>query len=172
MRILFWFLLLAAAAVGVALAAKVVNGYVLFVAPPYRVELSLNLMLLLVIGGFVGGYALLRLALRMAALPRDVRELRRRQREARARAKLDAAIVALLEGRYGKARQFAEESLAIPGAPGFVALVAIFKVHAPKGFFVQNGGYEYNVVLAVAALAVATIGPGALSLDHVLHLAR
>ena len=124
MRILFWFLLLAAAAVGVALAAKVVNGYVLFVAPPYRVELSLNLMLLLVIGGFVGGYALLRLALRMAALPRDVRELRRRQREARARAKLDAAIVALLEGRYGKARQFAEESLAIPGAPGFVALVA------------------------------------------------
>jgi len=51
-------------------------------------------------------------------------------------------------------------------------LVAIFKVHAPKGFFVQNGGYEYNVVLAVAALAVATIGPGALSLDHVLHLAR
>ncbi len=51
-------------------------------------------------------------------------------------------------------------------------LVAIFKVHGQKGFFVQNGGYEYNVVLAVAALAVATIGPGALSLDHVLHLAR
>ena len=36
--------------------------------------------------------------------------MRRRQQEARARAKLDAAVVALLEGRYGKARQFAEES--------------------------------------------------------------
>jgi putative oxidoreductase len=23
-------------------------------------------------------------------------------------------------------------------------VVAIAKVHAPKGFFVQNGGYEYN----------------------------
>src|SRR4030095_15421454 len=43
-RILFWFLLLAAAAVGVALAVKVVSGYVLFVAPPYRLELSLNLL--------------------------------------------------------------------------------------------------------------------------------
>lgn len=124
MRILFWFLLLAAAAVGVALAAKVVNGYALFVAPPYRVELSLNLLLLLLVAGFVGGYALLRLALRTAALPRDVRALRRRHQEARSRAKLDAAIVALLEGRYGKARQCAEESLGIPGAPGFAALVA------------------------------------------------
>ena len=86
-RILFWFLLLAAAAVGVALAAKVVNGYALFVAPPYRVELSLNLLLLLLVAGFVGGYALLRLALRTAALPRDVRALRRRHQEARSRAK-------------------------------------------------------------------------------------
>ncbi len=51
-------------------------------------------------------------------------------------------------------------------------LVAIFKVHGQKGFFVQNGGYEYNLVLAVAALALAAIGPGALSLDHVLHLVR
>ena len=52
MRILFWFLLLAAAAVAVALAAKVVNGYVLFVAPPYRIELSLNLFLVLIAVGF------------------------------------------------------------------------------------------------------------------------
>ena len=59
-RILFWFLLLAAAAVGVALATRLTTGYVLFVAPPYRVELSLNLLLLLVVAGFVGGYALVR----------------------------------------------------------------------------------------------------------------
>src|SRR5438552_15078375 len=50
--------------------------------------------------------------------------------------------------------------------------VAIAKVHGPKGFFIQNGGYEYNPVLIVAALAVAVMGPGALSLDHVLGLAR
>ena len=42
--------------------------------------------------------------------------------------------------------------------------VAIAKVHGPKGFFIQNGGYEYNLVLIVAALAVAVMGPGGLSL--------
>ena len=50
--------------------------------------------------------------------------------------------------------------------------VAIAKVHGPKGFFVQNGGYEYNLVLIAAALAVAAIGPGRFSLDYVLGLAR
>ena len=50
--------------------------------------------------------------------------------------------------------------------------VAIAKVHAPKGFFVQNGGFEYNLVLIIATVALAATGPGALSLDHLLGLAR
>lgn len=50
--------------------------------------------------------------------------------------------------------------------------VAIAKVHGPKGFFVQNGGYEYNLFLIVSALTVAGLGPGALSLAHALGLVR
>jgi putative oxidoreductase len=50
--------------------------------------------------------------------------------------------------------------------------VAIAKVHGPKGFFVQDGGFEYNLVLIIAAVALAATGPGALSLDHLLGLAR
>ena len=50
--------------------------------------------------------------------------------------------------------------------------VAIAKVHGAKGFFVQNGGYEYNLVLIIAALAVAALGPGAYSLDRVIGLVR
>ncbi len=125
MRILFWFLLLAAAAVGVALGAKLLlTGYALFVAPPYRVELSLNFLLLLLLAGFVAGYALLRILSRTLGLPREVRVFRRKQQLERARAKQDAAVVALLEGRYGKARQFAEEALAIPHSRALPALVA------------------------------------------------
>jgi len=50
--------------------------------------------------------------------------------------------------------------------------VAIAKVHGPKGFFAQNGGYEYNLVLIYAALALLLAGPGTYSLDHLLGLVR
>jgi len=51
-----------------------------------------------------------------------------------------------------------------------VMLVAVVTVHLKGGFFSTSGGYEYNLVLAVAALAIAFTGPGAWSLDAVLGL--
>lgn len=123
MRVLFWFLLLAGAAVAVALVAKLTTGYALFVAPPYRVEVSLNLLLVLLVGGFVVGYLLLRIVRRGLGLPAEVRAFRRRQQRERTRAKQDAALVALLEGRYGRAQQYAEEALAIPFSSGLAALI-------------------------------------------------
>jgi HemY protein len=123
MRFLFWFLLLAVAAVVAALAAKLNNGYALLVAAPYRIELSLNLFLFLIIAGFVSLYFALRVVVHTTRLPAQVRAWRRRQREARSRAKQDAATVALLEGRYVKAQQQASESLAFPGASGLSALI-------------------------------------------------
>jgi len=122
-RTLFWFLLLAAAAVAVALATRITAGYVLFVSPPYRVEVSLNFFLLLLLLALVAGYLAVRLVRRALGLPREVRAFRIRKQTERARAKHDAAVVALLEGRYGKARQFAEEALAIPRSSGLSALV-------------------------------------------------
>ena len=138
MRVLFWFLLLACAAVAVALAARLTTGYALFVAPPYRVELSLNLLLLLVFGGFFAGYALLRIVRRAMRLPEEVRLYRQRQQQERARAKQDAASVALLEGRYGRARQFAEEALAIPQSSGLSALLAARAAIATREFAVAE----------------------------------
>jgi putative oxidoreductase len=49
-------------------------------------------------------------------------------------------------------------------------LVAVGSVHWGKGFFLQTGGLEYNLVLAAGALAVAFTGPGALSLDAALGI--
>jgi putative oxidoreductase len=51
-----------------------------------------------------------------------------------------------------------------------VMLVATVTVHLAKGFFAQNGGYEYPLALATGALAVAFTGPGAMSLDAVLGI--
>jgi putative oxidoreductase len=44
-------------------------------------------------------------------------------------------------------------------------LTAIHRVHAKNGPWTTNGGYEYNLVLIAAALALAEVGPGTLSLD-------
>ena len=51
-----------------------------------------------------------------------------------------------------------------------VMLVATVTVHLAKGFFLQNGGYEFNLALATGALALAFIGPGAMSLDAALGI--
>jgi putative oxidoreductase len=57
----------------------------------------------------------------------------------------------------------------IPAA-GFVSLmfVAAWTAHRKNGFFIVKEGWEYNLVLAVAAIAIATLGAGKLSLDYAL----
>ncbi len=47
-------------------------------------------------------------------------------------------------------------------------LTAVNRVHLKNGPWVTNGGYEYNVVLIAAVLALVEVGPGNLSLDHLL----
>ncbi|MCM3523039.1 MULTISPECIES: DoxX family protein [unclassified Curtobacterium] len=52
-------------------------------------------------------------------------------------------------------------------------VVAGLLAHATAGFFAQDGGFEYVLVLAVASLAIALTGPGQFSLDAlVLRSAR
>jgi len=55
-------------------------------------------------------------------------------------------------------------------AAGFVALmlVAAWTVHRKNGFFIVKEGWEYNLILAVAAVAIAAIGAGKYSLDYAL----
>ncbi len=44
-------------------------------------------------------------------------------------------------------------------------LTAIKRAHLKNGPWASNGGYEYNVVLIAAALALAEVGPGSPSID-------
>ena len=51
-----------------------------------------------------------------------------------------------------------------------VMTAAVLTVHLRFGFFATNNGYEYNLVLAVAAFALAGTGPGEWSLDNALGI--
>jgi putative oxidoreductase len=47
-----------------------------------------------------------------------------------------------------------------------VMITAIRTVHLPKGVWVTNGGYEYNLVLIAALASLIDGGPGELSADR------
>ncbi|MCB5294118.1 DoxX family protein [Arthrobacter sp. SO3] len=47
-------------------------------------------------------------------------------------------------------------------------LGALFLVHASAGIFAATGGYELVLILAAAALAVALVGAGKISVDKAL----
>jgi putative oxidoreductase len=58
------------------------------------------------------------------------------------------------------------------GAMAFVGLmtVAALTDHRGKGYFIFKGGWEYVVLVAIVAVALAVLGPGRWSLDNALGL--
>lgn len=124
MKGLFWILALFALAVAVALGAGFNDGYVLLVVPPYRAEISLNLMLLVLLALFLAFYAVLRGLSLTFGLPRQVREYRQRRQRDQAAAVFQDAVRLLFEGRFGQALKKASEAHAAGTAPGLSALIA------------------------------------------------
>ena len=111
MRAALWLLALFALAVAVTLAARVDQGYVIVVYPPWRMELSFMLALALLAGLIVLAYAVLRLAQAALRLPDDVRDWRASRRSAAADRALLAAVRAHLDGdalRAGKLARTAQ----------------------------------------------------------------
>lgn len=43
-------------------------------------------------------------------------------------------------------------------------MIAAFKVHLAKGFFLANGGFEYTFLIVAVCLALIILGPGKFSL--------
>ena len=60
-------------------------------------------------------------------------------------------------------------SFAAAGIIG-IMVVAGWTVHRNNGFFIIKEGWEYVFVLSVAALTIATLGPGDWSIDHTLGI--
>lgn len=132
MRLLLWLLTLAALAVGLSLAARYNDGYALFVLPPWRVEVSINLLLIGLATGFLVGYLLLRGVAHTIRLPRAVAEFRARRTRDKAEGGLRDAMRLLLEGRYGHALRQAEVVYAADHARGLAALIALRAAHGMR----------------------------------------
>lgn len=139
MRSLLWLLTLAALAIGVAMLGRLTDGYVLWVVPPWRAEVSLNLFVLLQIAVLIILYLLLRGIFITLNLPRVVAEFHARrahQRDERAAAE---ALRLFWEGRYSSTLKSAEkvgshdptQELGAGGAAaGVAALVGMKAAHA------------------------------------------
>jgi HemY protein len=123
MRATLWLIGLFAAAVAVALFAVGVGGHstVTLFWPPYRIDLSLNLALLLLLAAFALLYLLLRGIVAALQLPGRARHWRALQRERAAYALLLESLTQQMAGRYLRGRKAAEAALARIGA------------HAPAG---------------------------------------
>jgi HemY protein len=124
MRTFLWLLMLFASAVGLAVLARFNLGNVVFFYPPYRVDLSLNLFLLLTVLAFWFLYLLMQ-ALDMARqMPRRVASYRQEKREREGTQALRDSLKALFEGRFGHAEKAAIRASDSPTNAGLSALIA------------------------------------------------
>ncbi len=132
MRALFWLLSIFALAAGLAIVARYNDAYALFVWPPWRLHISLNLLAILSIGLFALLYMATRLVARALALPGAVAAFRAQQRKERSIQALRDAQRFLVEGRYGRAHAQADAAYRANEAPGLAALIAARASHAMR----------------------------------------
>jgi HemY protein len=133
MKALVWLLALFAAAVALTLAAHN-PGYVQLVYPPYRVELSLTLFVLSLLGLFILGYMVVRLLLAALRLPAYVRAFREERAQSKGRAAMMEALTAFFEGRYAAAEKAAVHSMDLGEKSGLNPIVAARAAHELREF--------------------------------------
>ena len=111
MRAALWFLALFGIASAVALFAGDNPGTITVYWAPYRIDLSLNLVLLLIAGAFVLMHFALRGLSALFSLPSQARQWRVQQKERALHAALLDALAQLLAGRFSRARKSALAAL-------------------------------------------------------------
>jgi HemY protein len=129
MRIFLWLLTLFATAIGLAVTARFNPGNVVFFYPPYRIDLSLNLFLLIAFLSFLLLYALLNTIRRAQEMPAKVAVYRKEKRERESNRALRDALRALFEGRFGHAEKSARKASETPENAGLAALIGARAAH-------------------------------------------
>ncbi len=134
MKALAWIVAIFAVAVGLTLLARYNTGYVQLVLPPWRVEFSLNLVLLVLAAAFALVYAAMRAVSATVRLPRRVREYRLARRREMARATLLEALQEYFAGRYARAEQAASSSIQLGEHARLSAVLAARAAHELRGY--------------------------------------
>ncbi len=111
MRAAFWFLALFAIAVTAALFAGNNQAVVTIFWPPHRIDVSFNLMVLLLVGLFMLLYVASRALSAVFSLPLDARRWRAQQKERAMYGALMDALAHQLAGRYIRATKSAQTAL-------------------------------------------------------------
>ncbi|MGL6045845.1 MAG: heme biosynthesis HemY N-terminal domain-containing protein [Vogesella sp.] len=111
MRFVFWIVGLFALAVLIGLASTLNTGYAILFVPPYRMEVSFNLLIIAVVVLVLVAYAVLRLLGLAANLPQEVRTFQRQKKLRASRHALREAAISLFEGRYQRAEREALKSI-------------------------------------------------------------
>src|SRR5258708_7335109 len=142
MNSLLWLIAVFAAAVALVILGRIDAGYVLFVYPPYRVEVSMLFFALVLAGAFGLLYLVLRLLGHALALPAYVKVFRARRRSERAQAALASALQAYYEGRYARSEKEASIAFESGSSPGLAALVAARAAHQMRDFERRNRWLE------------------------------
>jgi HemY protein len=112
MRVTFWLLALFGTAVAVALFAGNNQGTVTVFWPPWRVDLSLNMVVLVLFAAFTVLYAALRALSALFDLPRQAKRWRVQQKERAMHSAILDSLSHLLAGRFIRSRKAAEIALA------------------------------------------------------------
>ena len=129
MRLFLWLLSLFAAAIGLAVAARFNPGNVVLFYPPYRIDLSLNLFLVLALLLFVVLYFILGAIRVTREMPVRVAAYRKEKREREGNRALRDALKALFEGRFGHAEKAARRAAENPDNAGLSALIGARAAH-------------------------------------------
>jgi len=134
MKLLIGILAIIALALGLVLAIQSNVGYVQVIYPPYRLDFSLNFLIILVIASFAAAYGIVRLTLHTLRLPAYVRDFKKARRKDKGRRATEDALLAFAEGRYSRAEKLAEQALIMNDAPAVNALLAARAAQEQRAF--------------------------------------
>jgi HemY protein len=118
-----------ATAIGIAVTARFNPGNVVLFYPPHRIDMSLNLFVVLLALLFLMLYGLARALNATMRMPERVAAYRQRKREREGNKGLRDALKALFEGRFGHAEKAAMRAAELPENAGLAALIGARAAH-------------------------------------------